>query len=742
MYCEQCGMKLIANAKFCHQCGKRIEMLDEDIGSESIHEDKEGILSESELLKEEDAITIIKTPQRVVGPEIILEILGQQLPLSEEIAGLKVVRDYFNDYAEKNVAKFKDYIESNVKNFDDIYDKAIPFSVNCINAAVENAVDIARNLGIFDMNYEWLSMLMEENWDSDGFFEYYSQIARVLENMAAKLTSYRKIERANVPQWQGGGFGILGAIKGHVQATALNIGTNVIREIGNAVVDSKDKEKLRKAKEYLYKDSRMIENLIMITYSCSFMPYYVLLPIFEEAGIVIADAEKGNGVSGRVQEIFENSLSKTGELNGSLNSLFEIIQKYPFNSALYVYLEWMCSNANEDIIKIIEMLGLKHLYSYEKITLERSLFESVKDAKEDNVKAVQDKLKLLNIVEQSKIASMEEIKIAKKELRRTWANIIQLLPEYDEIEMQNKIEAYQELKQEYGKEEKLFKPYQDDINRLELKYENKVKLPILEKDVNQIKEKQEKIAKLVIDKNFSELWNEAEKQNGYAQTLLYRFYLAKIGNMKDKINSIEQIDTRCLFLMKKRMEGNIFAKFIYDLMVCKINEIYNSFSDKENERKIHIDYLFVISEAARAGIVYAKYCVVGEINKYDYENYESYRRRNTELYEFKPKEVRIFSKETANALIPNAVDRLSDFYKGKRKNYLCSMECNYKSADKLQEFYKVLNIVDVLGIMEQNYELQTSEVGELVSNKILCSQCGNLIKKGKNFCSRCGKAIR
>ena len=124
MYCYHCGAKLVLEAKFCHQCGKRLDIPEEKLDDKTIRAIKECILSGEEEIAPEVVEEMMQPVQRVGGPEIVLNILGHKLVLSDDIAGLKVVRDYFTDYAEKNVAKYKDYLSSNVKNFDDIYDKA------------------------------------------------------------------------------------------------------------------------------------------------------------------------------------------------------------------------------------------------------------------------------------------------------------------------------------------------------------------------------------------------------------------------------------------------------------------------------------------------------------------------------------------------------------------------------------------------------------------------------------------
>lgn len=71
-------------------------------------------------------------------------------------------------------------------------------------------------------------------------------------DIADELQRVRQIERGSRSQWQGGGFGLKGAIKGAVTATALNAVTNAGRAIGDSKVDSSDNAKIRDAAQRIY----------------------------------------------------------------------------------------------------------------------------------------------------------------------------------------------------------------------------------------------------------------------------------------------------------------------------------------------------------------------------------------------------------------------------------------------------------------------------------------------------------
>ena len=127
-----------------------------------------------------------------------------------------------------------------------------------------------------------------------------------------------------------------------------------------------------------------------------------------------------------------------------------------------------------------------------------------------------------------------------------------------------------------------------------------------------------------------------------------------------------------------------------------------------------------------------------------WKNYSSFQRNDDRLDEFSTDDVRGLIKEAANSLIPIAVDRLGELFRGKGPTHFGHIERNDEKADKLQEFAKQLsNILEPLSIMESCYEMSSVESNIDIGDKNIktCNQCGNIIKDGKKFCSQCGTKV-
>ncbi len=92
--------------------------------------------------------------------------------------------------------------------------------------------------------------------------EFYSEMSTQLTDLAEQMRSYRAAQSAKRLRWQGGGFGITGAIKGAITAGALNLGTDMVRGIGNSITNASDRAKFKKLEDELYKGEDHASSLL------------------------------------------------------------------------------------------------------------------------------------------------------------------------------------------------------------------------------------------------------------------------------------------------------------------------------------------------------------------------------------------------------------------------------------------------------------------------------------------------
>ena len=128
-----------------------------------------------------------------------------------------------------------------------------------MNEAIEGgtipvAIDFLVNNGIYDCSEElFIRKYKDQYFDIENstgykkFIQKYNAVtdAYVMEN------AQKHLKRASRSRWEGGGFGIRGAIKGAVDASILNAATDTFRGIGDGISDFAGSVHYKNQKELL-----------------------------------------------------------------------------------------------------------------------------------------------------------------------------------------------------------------------------------------------------------------------------------------------------------------------------------------------------------------------------------------------------------------------------------------------------------------------------------------------------------
>lgn len=251
-----------------------------------------------------------------------------------------------------------------------------------LNAQYEKANGISTVISLFPEivaetqkkvfeNYVELLEKCELDIDTEGFmnkyyfkFQYERYIDSILESYAEIINRKKELEKIRELQrnhptmkWQGGGFGLSGAIKGAVMAGALNIGTDMIRNLGVSAQKSTDNAKTKKALTNLYKAPETKEQFVQGAYQC----------IMEVCDAVYIElVEQGVLAEGTYNPEKAKLAFKEGEKNGDNPDYFlEALLENPFEEKYYKklfeaylnYLERVAKSENTNKIILKEVLA-------------------------------------------------------------------------------------------------------------------------------------------------------------------------------------------------------------------------------------------------------------------------------------------------------------------------------------------------------------------------------------------------
>lgn len=179
-------------------------------------------------------------------PEKSCVLLGEPLVFESKC----FVKHYIHDYVEKHIKSCA--IEQDKVNQIDVASDSVLYTIakmlesfmnNSYNAIhrLENQLGLKKDKNFYDAIDNYVSIKIEELSTAQ---EVFSKIDQGVDVEA----EYRRLRKASRGRWQGGGFGVGGAIKGAAQAGMMNMGTGAIHSVVNGLGNIKSEIKASRKK--------------------------------------------------------------------------------------------------------------------------------------------------------------------------------------------------------------------------------------------------------------------------------------------------------------------------------------------------------------------------------------------------------------------------------------------------------------------------------------------------------------
>ena len=175
----------------------------------------------------------------------------------------------FNKLATKEMVHFRDdYRVSHVK-VSNVASIVARLGQDCIGRGVDTAIDVLLEKGIFDYD---AARFMDQNsvflFTSREAYCSQMQGLSLLNEKERQQQAARTAQRAGRSRWEGGGFGVKGAIKGAATAGAMNAVTDIFRGISDFSKDSEKAEQFMKKKQEYIQSAGFIDCLAMDVSNC------------------------------------------------------------------------------------------------------------------------------------------------------------------------------------------------------------------------------------------------------------------------------------------------------------------------------------------------------------------------------------------------------------------------------------------------------------------------------------------
>lgn len=235
--------------------------------------------------------------------------------------------------------------------------------------AIIPSVSLAVKLLVSSDIYDYDAERFENKYYDDYFNAYtgdgYYQIAETYDNLVFNyeaLQRSKSYNRSTRSYWEGGGFGLGGAIKGALTAGALNLTTDIIRSVGDGIRDHSDKNKYDEQKNNFLRNGSLWDLLWEDIDACIFGVYKALVQQYKES--------KNLSILWENPDHIEHSMAIIRNIQDFINDSHEVIKLlcrainiYPYHKDYFTFLNELDDVNSATVKELAEYLGYGYLYT-------------------------------------------------------------------------------------------------------------------------------------------------------------------------------------------------------------------------------------------------------------------------------------------------------------------------------------------------------------------------------------------
>lgn len=318
--------------------------------------------------------------------ENILEFLGTEFIVDEEFARYNTVRLYFEqiglDARQEFMYKYSEYA-----NLDDVAIKAYDDGIEIIQKYIEIVVSNFVDLGFYNINEDiFISQYYIEDYDWDETFNEINDQYMDIVLTEEQKDEYRRLRKAGRGRWQGGGFGLEGALKGAATAGALNLATGAVHSIVNMGGKLISSISANNKKKKIFDDPTTSETLADGIYFNVRRLMFAYIKFIHEKyniGFRLANPKEAD-------VIFGNIKNRNLDVQQDINVLKEIMSLNPYNYAVYEYILRKYGDEEYALEEFADYFGVN--LEYIKESMVEVLFNTFKFETEHE--AINDEIKI------------------------------------------------------------------------------------------------------------------------------------------------------------------------------------------------------------------------------------------------------------------------------------------------------------------------------------------------------------
>ncbi|MCM1328428.1 MAG: hypothetical protein NC253_03225 [Ruminococcus sp.] len=298
---------------------------------------------------------------------------GIFIQFSDSMLHYILIRAPYEKAAEKMRQQFTKYINQ-ITSFDVLYSTGVDTFEDCMSGLIKDGVlDDLVDKGIYTYSAQMLAKeFADYSIGGSGYksMKKFAEISEVYQLYANEINTKRNIQRSDRSYWEGGGFGLKGMLSGAITAGILNLGTEAIRGIGDAITDANDRKHIDSAMQKFFSTAQKSLIDALYFYICDMATFvynilvregvYYQIEFAKDEEVCIADE---NEISNKVQTVAYN-VFKMYENNKctkeqAISKICQCIAQYPFNYDPYAILYKIERSTKNGLIGLGDLCGMR-----------------------------------------------------------------------------------------------------------------------------------------------------------------------------------------------------------------------------------------------------------------------------------------------------------------------------------------------------------------------------------------------
>lgn len=309
--CKKCGTIKMFGMEYCSNCGTKFPKVTEPVWYD------------------DDSVDLF-----IDNNQITLQSYNTDL--------FDLVFDIGQNFVESYI-DLADYLSHWGKYFDSVFKNAIPYFLKTLISMINYFYDFLYDNGIDYIPKDEFVDTAVDLLDIENDFKIFNDWAEGISEQIGKIKTLRDAQRSPRGRWQGGGFGIKGAIKGAISASILNLGADFLRGIGDSYIDSRDAEKIKNLKNQTGSiiNPQLMLSQYYVKYYLSIMSLSLELLVASANGDSLKYTKKcadARDVIRITEEMRSDMIFDANAIDNYKKIMCEAIQVYPFDPIPYLNL--------------------------------------------------------------------------------------------------------------------------------------------------------------------------------------------------------------------------------------------------------------------------------------------------------------------------------------------------------------------------------------------------------------------